>query len=388
MTYSIDDILTVSTRDEQLSLLLSLANDFGAPTTSWVEGDPVLTLLTTVAQVLSDLSYVVLDIAKAGFGDDVASDDWADVWAKSRFNVERVPASAAAGGGGSGSRGVNLTNSSLTQYDLEPGDLIVSHSVTGATYTNTETIAVLATTGLDDVAIACTETGTFGNAAPGFITHVIPSLIGVGCTNPEAILGADKETTPNLIARARRKLSSLSPNGPKDVYNYLATTPSYSDVSVAITRTSVVLGENTGALSVYLATASGAASAPDVAIVQEAFEAYGSPWGSRVTAIPADELTQAVTYSAWIRGSGLTVAQAKSKQADALATYFSNLPLGGDVIPPGSGSLYVETLEQVISESVPGTVRVVATLPSNTVAVGKDQVCVLGTITATVSILI
>ncbi len=386
MSLDIDDLVTTETRDEVLATLLSVAALLGAPTTSWQEGAPILTLLTTVAQKIADLTVLAVDITKGGFGELLPSDSWADRWALSRFNVTRIPATQASGF-------VDLTNSSLTQYDLAIGELIVAHSTTGKTYRNTAAISVLASVGLAGVAIAADEPGIASNAAPGSITIVVTGGTGIGSTNPASVLGTDQETTPNLVTRARSKLGSLSPNGPKDAYNYVATTQFFPDgspcapTSVPITRTRTVVDESTGEITVYCATASGVPSGGDVAIVQAAIDSFAEPWGVTATAVAATPHVIAPTYHAWVSGSNLTSMQIQTIEATALATYFSTIPLGGFLIPPDTGDVYPEALEQVIWQSVVGTVRVVVSVPAAKVDLTPDEVAVLGTISPTITLL-
>jgi hypothetical protein len=381
MPVSLAEILTPEDRDSVLETLLAVAASLSAPTTSWQEGAPILTLLTTASQKLADLTVVAVEIAKGGFGDLLPSDEWADIWALSRFNVTRIAATQASGL-------VDLTNTSLSNYTLAIGELIVAHAVTGKTYRNTTAITILATVGLANVPIAADEPGTESNAAPGTITTVVSTLVGVGCTNPLSFVGTDKETTPALVTRARAKLGALSPNGPKDAYNYVATTPELSPgLSTPITRTRTIANELTGEVSVYLATSSGAPIAGDVAIVQAAIDTYAEPWGVTATAIAATPNVIAVTYQAWITGSQLTAAQIQTAIGTALAEWFSTLDLGGYVIPPDTGAVYVDALEQVIGQATPGILRVIVSVPAADVALTPNEVAVLGVITPTITIL-
>ncbi len=381
MTALIADILTPSTSDEMLALLLAIAAELDAPTTAWQPGNPILTMMSTAAEMLATLSGVAVDIAKGGFGDLLPSDDWADIWAVSRFNVTRVAATSATGL-------VNLTNATVTQHDLDPGELIVAHATTGKIYRNTQAISILASTGLNNVAIAADEPGIASNAAPGTITTVVSGGTGVGSTNPLSVLGTDKETTLALVTRARAKLGALSPNGPKDAYNYVVTTPELTPgLSTPITRTRTVASETTGDVSVYLATASGAPSGGDVTIAQDAIDTYAEPWGVTATAIAATPSVVAITYQAWISGSQLTSAQIQTAIESALATWFSTLSIGGYVIPPDTGAVYVSSLEQVIGQSTPGILRVVVSVPAADVVLTANEVATLGTITPTITLL-
>lgn len=381
MSVAMTDLITPATRAEMLEFLLAIAAANDLPTTSWQSGGNMLTFLTTVAEEMSVMTQTNVAIAKGGFGDLLPSDQWADLWAQSRFDVQRVAATQASGL-------MNFTNSTITNYSRNPGEIIVAHEVTGKTYRNREAVTILGTTGLDDVIMDADEPGTDSNAAPDSITVMVSSLVGVGCTNPLAFIGTDKETTPRLVTRARSKLGALSPNGPKDAYNYIATTPTESvGLSTPVTRTRTVVSLTTGDITVYLATNAGAPSGPDIAIVQAAIDAKAEPWGANATAVAAAEESIDVTYQVWVQGAQLTAAQIQSAIETALSEWLATLDPGGYVIPPDTGAIYVGSLEQVIGNAVDGILRVEVTVPAADVVLTPDQVAILGTVTPTVTLL-
>lgn len=383
MTFSLADLLKPKTRDEVLAEMLSLADTFGLPTTAWQSGSVVRQILTLIAQKLADASVVVVGIAGGGFGDFV-SDTQAPLWAKQTFDVDIIEAEAATGA-------IDSVNASVTNYTLQPGELIVAHATSGKLYRNQAVITIPASGSLAGIAIAADETGTSSDAAPGAITVLVSNQIGVTVTNPAAVLGADLETTPHLVTRARSKLGSLSPMGAKDVYNFVATTPSLRDgtvlsnTSTPITRTLPVTDITTGDISVYLATADGAPTGGDVAIVQGAFDTFAEPWTADATAIAATEHSIAVTYQVWIQATSLTSPQIEGLIASALALYMSRAPIGGYVIAPDTGDIYVEEITGVIRTAVTGIVRVSVTLPASDVALSDFEVPTLGTVTPTVT---
>jgi hypothetical protein len=377
MTFSLSDLLKPASRDDMMTMLLEIATSLGLPTTAWQSGSVVRTILLLVAQKLSDLSNVNVEITSGGFGDFV-SDAQAPLWAKETFNVDIVLAEPATGL-------INVTNSSASPYDSNPGELIVAHNVTGKTYRNQALIHIPASGSLNDIAIASDETGTGADAAPGTITVLVSNQIGVVPTNPLAVLGSDLETTPHLVARARTKLGSLSPMGAKDAYNFVAT--SLSATSTPITRTKVVADITTGDITVYLATANGAPSGGDVAIVQGQIDALAEPWCADATAVGATNHAIAVTYQAWVQGTSLTVPQIETLIANALATYMSAAPIGGYVVPPGTGQIFVEELSRVIHDATVGVVKVVVSLPASDVTLAANEVPTLGVVTPTVTLL-
>lgn len=377
--YNLTDLLTPVSQSDMLNQLLSIAASLGLPTTSWQAGQPLRTILNVVAQKLSDYSNTVVAITAGGFG-DLASDAWVGLWAQSIYNVNRVQAAPATGL-------VNTLNSSASQYDHAIGAFIVSNPATGQTYRNVAAISILANVGLANIAVQADQVGTVSNCVPAACTNVVTSDPGVTVTNPLALLGADQETSAALVTRCRAKLGALSPNGPRDAYNYVATTPSLAAVLTPVTRTKTVADATTGLISVYLATATGAPVAGDVAIVQTAINTYAQPWCITATAIAATPLTIPITYRVWIKGSQLTSAQIQTAISGALSTWFATLAIGGYVIAPDTGDVYVAALQQVIGSATPGIQKVSITLPAADVVMTSAQVAVLGTLTPTVTVL-
>lgn len=386
MTFSLSDLINPKTRDAFITEMLAVADSLSLPTTAWQPGQWTRTMIALFAEGSSAFTKLIVEPIRGGFGDLLSSDDWADAWAKGQFDVDRTPAVTAS------TDTFTATNSTGVGYPVAAGDMIVANPITGKTYRNQAAIVIPAGGSLQ-FAIAADEVGTGSNAAPGTITTLVaPSLIGVTVTNPDACLGADKETTPNLVIRSRAKWGSLSPNGPKSAYDYVATTPflpdgtPLSNTATPITRAKTVTDPLTGAITVYIATASGAPSGPDVTIVQNAIDTWAEPWCTTATAVAATPVSVAVTYHAWIR-STLTSLQLQNAIAAALAEFMSSVPIGGIVIPPAAGFVYVEELDVVISGANAGTVKVTISLPAADVPVAASEVPVLGAITPTITIL-
>lgn len=384
MPFPFDQLLTPKTADEELEELLSIAASQDLATTSWEEGNPLLALLSICAEVFKDFSQTTVEITRGGFGDTLSSDEWGDIWAASMFDEVRVPAEPAT------TDTFRMINADLVAHDFDPGEIIVAHAVTHKTYRNTQAVHLDATSTTDDIAISADEVGVDSNAAPGTITVLVaPSLPGVTCTNVESALGADEETTPRLVQRSRSKLGSLSPNGPKEAYSYVAQTPAILARLIApnvlgtpITRVKTIASETTGILRAILATAAGAPSGPDVDIVQRGFDRFAEPWCTTAIAEPAIEVIRAVTYTAWVLGSNLTDAEIKLAIEKALIAWFKELAIGGYEIPPDTGAVYADAIEQVIGRAVPGVLRV--QVSGGDTILDDDEVAVLGTISATI----
>ena len=381
MPLTLEQLVTPTTADEIVQEVLDLCAgaDPPLPVTSWQEGSVVLTMIEALADDIATRALVDVEIAKGGFG-DLATGDWVKFWAEKIYNVIFVPAKPATGA-------VTFTNSTATPYSHAAGAVIVAHSVTGKTYRNQAAITIPALGSLAGVAISSDELGTANDAAPSFVTVIVsPSMPGVTVTNPAAVLGADEETAAAIVQRARDKLGSLSPNGPKEAFDYVAKTPELSPTSSPITRTKTVADPTTGLVTVYLATATGSPIAGDVTIVQAAIDEWAEPWTVGATAVAAVNLPIPVTYSIQIKSS-LTQAQIQSAIATKLAEYLATVPVGGVEIPPTAGRVYLNKLEYVIFTALPGIELVTITVPGGDTAVFPNEVPVLQTVTATINFL-
>ncbi len=375
---SLSDLLKPSTRDQIVQELLDVATSVGLDVTSWQPGQPLRTLLVTVSDRMARQTVDIVEIVKGGFG-DLASASWTALWAKSTYNVDAIAALQATGVG-------TATNSSASNYTKQVGEFIVAHATTGKIYRNTAIIVIPANGSLANIAIASDEFGTASNAAAGAITTVVSALVGVTFTNPAAVLGADAETPAAIVTRARAKLGSLSPNGPKDAYNFIATTPAYSATGTPITRSTTTANPVTGLVTTCIATAAGTPVGGDVAIVQAAEDKWAEPWCVLDTVVGASNNTINITYHIWIKGSILTSAQIQTAISTALTTYFSTVPIAGIILPPAAGFVYLEEISQVIRTATPGILRVAIALPAADISIAATEVPVLGTVTATVTV--
>lgn len=377
MAFSITDLITPVSQADAMNTLLSVASALGLPTTSWQSGNWIRTMLATTAQKISDLSVVATQVTRGGFGDLLATDSWADAWSQSIYNVTRIPATQATGA-------VDVTaGPTAVSTTYNPGELIFAHATTNLTYRNTAAVIINANTTTAGVPVLADVAGAASNAAPGAVTLMVSTQVGLSVTNSSSIIGTDKETTPALVTRARRKLGSLSPNGPKDAYNYVATT--LAVVTSPITRTNTVASQTTGVVSVYVANAGGSPSVADVAAVQTALDNFATPWAVTATAVAATPLVIPVTYQVWTKGASLSATQMQVAIANALAAFFASLKIGGDVIAPDTGAVYIDALQTAIANAAPGIRRVVVTSPATTVAMTPNQVATLGTVSGTIT---
>ncbi len=387
MSLPIDEVITPTTSAEVEQAILDLCVTAELPTTSWQSGAVIRTIISIVSEVIAAKSLIEIEIAKGGLG-DLTSPEWAKIWAEAIYNIVFVSAEAATGN-------VDLTNTSATIYSLNPGDLIVANVDTGVTYRNQGSVTIPSSGSVSDVPIQADLVGIIGDAAPGEISVLVTSLVGVSVTNTLAVLGADEESTSSLVARTRAKLASLSPLGPKDAYNYVSETPLASfppvlgtlltSTSTPITRARTTADPDTGIINVFLATAEGAPSGADIVLVQLGLDRWAEPWCVSSTAQAAAELVIDITYRVWIHSS-LTDVQIKQSIEIALITYFASVPVGGALIDSsGIGKIYVDKLAHVIHAAFANIEVVEIDLPVGDLTLTANQVPVLGTIVAVIN---
>lgn len=377
---AIDDLFAVLDRASVNDTLIGVATALGLKVTAWQPGQPVRTIFASIAQIGADYTRTSSEAIKGGFR-ETSTGGWLTLLSRSHFNVERREAEPATGT-------VDLTNDETSDTDtFQPGDLVFAHASTGKTYKNVGVVLVPASSTLEDVPIEAFEPGTASDAAPGAITEMVTSVIGLSVTNPEAVLGADEEGDDELRARDLEQLGSLSSAGPKEIYSAVVKNRKLNLTSAPITRTKVVADPLTGLLTVYMATASGAPTVGDVTISQATIDKWAEPWCIGATAAAATPLVQAITVEVWVENTSLTPTEIQTAIAARLAPYFKRLPIGGYVIPPGTGRIDHDAIKGEIFQAVAGVVDVDLAVPVGDVAVADNEVPTLGAVVVTVNVL-
>lgn len=381
------ELVVQETKDAIYEHALSIAESLGLPVTSWQPGDPTRSLYHVVSEILATLEETAVVFIKSGFlslvaaaaNEDEAMYPWLVITAKEYFNVDAIEATFAT-------TEVELTNSSGALYVIDAGDLTFKNTSTDKTYHNTSG-GTLSPGGTLTVDVEADEAGSDSNASAGEIDDLVTTLLGVTCTNDTAAVASDAEAPNALVDRCREKLGSLSPNGPRDAYSYVAKTPDLTGIST-VTRVRVFGDGTTGEVTVYLASASGGVSGSDVTAVEEALATYATPLCVTLTVASASEVTVAVTYQLWIyRGVNKTEDEVEEAVQDALEDLFAARPIGGDIIPPAlTGKLYKSLIESAIRSVFPGyAFRVSVSAPSGDTSLTNSQVATLGAVTPTIT---
>jgi hypothetical protein len=349
-----------------------IAKAVGLKTENWAEGGFTRILVALFAPLHTTNGEAVRIIAASRFL-DFAQGAWLTLLAKEGYNVDRIEATYA-----SAPLAITLTNTGTKFFEFDPQDIVFAHVDTNKTYRN-ETGGTLAPGGTLTVDVIADEAGSASNALTGKITKLVTTLLGVTCTNTIALVGLDEQTDPSLRQLCRDSVAARSIGGVKRAYSYYAKTARRANLSpVGVTRVRVppAVGDGTGA--VYVASASGAISSPDVDVVQAAFDEKVTHYGFNATALSAVNKSITAPCTIWIPSSlGVTEEQAQQLVSDALEAYVINVDIGGVVIDPTPGRIYWRKLIEIITAAVPGALK--AQLVSETdIAIAGNEVPIWG----------
>jgi len=341
---SVFSLLVTSTADAIFDSLLQLASALGLPTTTWRTGDPTRTTLRADANLWAQYDAAAAIYAASGFL-DTAEGDWLALRALDTYNVTKADATYAT-------PSVSFLNSGGGFYEIEPGGLTMSSSITGATYVNQSTITIgPGATVANQLAIAQVA-GTDGTAGVNDVdTIVSPPLLGVAITSSTASLGADATSDQDLRAQCRATLGALSPNGPADAYEYVVRNSALTGVT-GITRAKSQGDTDTGEVTVYAATASAGLSAPTLALLQAAVDLWAEPLCTGATVVSGTPSTVVWTIAGLAPGDQDTVEA-------ALDAYLAGVDMGGVVALSGAYAAIVDALPELrfvpLLISVPAT---------------------------------
>jgi hypothetical protein len=380
-TIPLADLILTETKAAIYQKAIDVAVTLGLPVTSWQAGSPTRSMYHVLSQVLSTVEEIVSEYIKAGFLDyagDVSA-TWLKLLAYQVYGYTATEATYAT-------CSVTLSNAGGGEYTFGVGDVTAKATSSGKTYHNTTAGTLTAGPGTTLVlSFEADEAGSDSSAAIGEIDDLVTSFLGVTCSNTTAAVGIDEEDAASIVAGCRAKLGALSPNGPRDAYDYVAQSSALTGTT-NVTRSVTVGDSDTGDVTVYVAGPSGAVDPADVALVQTAIETYAAPLCITPTVSSASNVSVPITYRLWVYQSiGMESADIQSAIADALAEMFAARPIGGDLVS-GVGKLWLTMVESTIQSVFPEyAFRVLVTLPAADTTLTASQVAVLGTITPTIT---
>lgn len=364
----------------------------GGQPTNWAPGSPSRSIVAGLSIVVSSVTQLTALVAESGFLER-ARGPWLDLVAQYVYGVTRRNGTFASGT-------VLVSNSGGGIFTFDPGDLIVLNSTTGKGYRNTAAVTVGSLATNVSVAVQAIEIGSESTALPSEIDALETPLPGLTVDNLTAIVGTDPEDDAALKVRCSEKIGTLSPNGARDSYNFVARAATLPDgTSAGVTRVSAAAFGD-GDVWLYVGSATGpVAGSPDVpttalGAVNEAIQRQCVPLAVTATVLPAVAYPVNVTYSVTVRDtSGLTNSQIQARIGTALANFFSVQPIGGIRVPPATvgyvrRSQIEAAIDSVIEAIDPDDTYLVSrtlTTPAADVELSVADATVLGSVTATVT---
>lgn len=377
---SLDTLTTPRTVAQITDSIYTALSIQGVNTTLWKAGSPLRTLIAGLAIILASFSQLQAALARMSFL-ALATGSWLSLVAFYVFGVTRDPGSFATGS-------LVLTNGAGGVFTYDP--FTVTFSNGSHTYKNVTAISLASGPSTQTITIQATELGSGSSAGATTITTLVTPLPGVTCSNPTALVGNDEEDDATLRLRCAEKLGTLSPNGPRDAYAFVARTSVRADgSSIGVTRIRTI-ADGYGGIDAYFATGSGGIPgtvgdlSTDLGIVDENLQTQVVPLAITLRSHTATGQTISVTYEVWISSTDTrTDGEIETAIQKALDAFVATRPIGGDQITPPNGVVTKSALEDVVGAAVNALKRIV-TIPSADVAITTSHhVPVAGTHTPT-----
>lgn len=368
-----DDAIQPTTEDSIRQKMIAFAQSAGLNITNWSIVDTGVQILEATVSLVN-FAVNVFPTFVRGFTSLDLSTDPGDFDQFDPNNISRTPAPGLLSEFGKNTFGttreeanfatgfVLFQNNRPGSITLTPGQLV--HTWTGGsppspapTYINTDdptiyisgSVTVPAGTSIS-LPVACQILGAIGSAPPNVLS-LTTALTNCTSTNPNPIVGNDRETKDSYIAKCRQASSRVTFANPSEAYAYFATknadgTPLLNDattpVPTSITRVQIVGGN--GTVSAYYATSSGAAISDDVTAANTNIEIATSAVADAITftGIASTNQTVHVQGTAKIRKRfGITAQGVAEAIVAAMTAGFSTYEVGGkDQDDSGNGFIY------------------------------------------------
>jgi Baseplate J-like protein len=373
---TLEELKTPATAEQVEATIVSVAEAVELPVSSWNPFGISRSMIKVMARSISVYSTLLSDLACAPFL-GYARGSWLTLLAKYNYGTTRYAATYASGV-------ITVTNSRPVAQSFPSGTLVVANAVTGKTYRNS---APYVSAGSDTVSVPflAEEAGTASTSQTGQITQLVTSVVGLSVTNALAFIGVDEETDSSLTDRARLSRSALSPNGAKDAYRYVLTSPDLNPTLVPITRVIAYPSYGDAHVVIFIANAAGTPDAGDLAISYNSVVSQVEPQGIISYVYGATPITVDVTATITVENESLNDAAIAAACTTAAGNYINSLPIGGKVIPPSlGGRVDASMLAARIAVALPSIVDVSIVTPAADIAVIFNEVASLGTVAFTV----
>jgi uncharacterized phage protein gp47/JayE len=359
MALTLSQLLTAKTRDEMVSLMLTELQAKGFPTTAWIIGGIIRSVIELVAKLLEDFSKMLVVITAGGLV-EYAEGDWLTLLCRSNFNTIRKEATFAEWD-------VTLScSASAGPYTITAGQLWAS-TAAGRLFNN-KAGGTLNTSGTLTLRFKAESPGVLYNAGP--VNILKTTLPGVTISASSlASSAADQETDSQLRERSLLQWSLLALGATAATYLKWAL-----DSDIDVRRAFVQENNpNPGQVKVWIARQDTTATGGDATTVGNYL---ADPFRKVICVTPvvtaANNNNVSVTGTALIRETELEAAQ--ELIADKLLELFRSFAIGDGNAT--TSKLYKSELVEVFM-ALPGMKNFTLTTPALDVALAVGDVAVL-----------
>lgn len=380
---TLQQLISPPTEDEVLATIIGALQELGFEATSWQDGAIQLTILRTIARLVSSLGSTIKLIAAGGFvvlagsGEIAGTSAFLRLLAQFVYNVTPGEAIQTVGQ-------VLLTSiPAAPLYTIAAGDLVVSDQPAGSaganTYTNTTggTLAPGSTLSLE---FKADTAGQSGNIPTGTTLYLWSPLAGVTPSNPAYLTlgtwittpGQDEESDASVVARCIGQWSKLTYGNINGAYEVWAR-----KALPALTRVSVDSAPGDGNVTLIGATSLGPITTAQATTILDYLNGTTDGVGRRplndiVSVIPATTLsTPALVIDAYVTSD--VVDSIAADMSSALLAYIGTVPIGGTVLTTATSGIVIYSELVRIAKSLDGVRKVVFNI-STDVILGPTQI--------------
>lgn len=361
----IDQLTKPVSKAQAKATIYTMLGKAGLPVTSWQSGAALRALVWVLATLVAGSSELLAAIVKGLFLGS-ATGVWLTLLARYVYGITRRGATFAA---------VELTinNAKGGVYPFEARECIALDPVTKQTYVNIAPFTITALVSGLKVGFQAVEAGAASTSGVGAISQLVTTLLGVSVTNAAAAIGADEQGDEELRQDCYDAIGALSPFGAAGAYKYFAKHLPGGDplvradgTAIEVNRTQVVTNPDTGVVTVWVASSSGAITGDkdtpgdDLYIIDQNLRLNAVPQCITETTAAAIETNVSVWYTLYVDAeTAKTEAEIEADVAAALTVFGATYPIAGQrLVDGGQGYLFLNRLRQVILDAVAGSLSV------------------------------
>lgn len=374
-TYTLDDLLSPDSPDDAATALFTELFALGFPTTNWADDSVPVALVRTVAKAMSEQAYLARDMAAGGLL-ALSTGPWLDLLAASAYGLTRNASGFAT-------VRVRITcTAGFGPVTVNPYAYTMRRLTDGLRWTSQNAGAVIVPDGGSLVVDFKAESpGAKYGALLGQVIALVTPVPGIsiafedaGAGSPIVTAGTDEEKDSVLQARCSARWDTIGVQ--KTSVAYASLCQSAGVTSVTRLYVDDVNPRGPGTVDVWLASATGALGAGDLATINTYLQARKSP-STNLQVSNAAQVIIDITATVSCEAGASVVAQA----VEGLTTLINNVPIGGVLYRD-------EIIEALVAPSGARKASVLqvykaAALQPGDITLTASQIAVVGTLNIT-----